>query len=57
MGTLNIRSDRNIPIAQSENVYTIKHRTQEQMEQVIRENWKLMDEMLEPGQYLGVYPF
>ena len=52
MGTLDIGYGGNLPTAQSQNVYTVTRKTQEQMEKIIRENWALLDEMLEPGQYL-----
>jgi hypothetical protein len=49
---IDIEIVRQVPSAQSENVYTIKNRTREKMEQTIRENWKYVDEMMdsmEPG--------
>lgn len=51
MGTFDIGSSGNMPTAQSQSTYMITHRTQEQMEQAIRENYACMDDM-EPGQYL-----
>ena len=57
MGTLDIGYGGNLPTAQSQNGNTVTHKTQEQktqeqMEKIIREKWALLDEMLEPGQYL-----
>ena len=54
MGSLNIGSE-DVPKAQSNNVYMVTHRTQEQMDRTIRENYDLLDEM-EPGQNYGAFP-
>lgn len=56
MEAFDIVTPRNKPTAQSKNTYTVTRKTQEQMENAIRENHELLDQM-EPWQYLGAFPF
>lgn len=44
MNSLNIGSD-DVPKAQSNSTFTVTHRTKEQMEEIIRENYAILDSM------------